>query len=265
MPPRAVLPAVLNLALGALIPALLVGGYHTLVFGAPWRTGYSFIARPEFAAGHAQGFLGINVPRWDALVGLTFGTWRGFFYVAPVALLGFLFGFWRAIQTRDAALAGGLVAFVVLLLLNAGYYMWWGGASAGPRHLVPSMAFTCAGLAFLLRSSRSVAKGVVAVLAVVSIGNAVALASVGVEVPETGDLLRDYAWPAVIDGRLAMAKGATNLAMKFGFPRAPSLLPLLAWVGLGFYYLLRQADGNRRSSEPLRRAPSSRHLPGPNS
>ena len=57
---RARLDALLDFALGAVVPVAVVCAYHTATFGAPWRTGYSFIVNPQFEAGQKAGFLGIT-------------------------------------------------------------------------------------------------------------------------------------------------------------------------------------------------------------
>jgi len=241
VPRRLLAPAVLDLALGAVGPVLATSAYHTAVFGAPWRTGYSFIARPEFAAGHARGLLGISVPRWEGLVGLSVGTRRGLFYLSPVLLLGLVAGASRAIRTRDRTLLVGLTAFLVLLLMNAGYYMWWGGAAAGPRHLVPAVAVLAAGLAVTLRRRPSWLRWATVALSLVSIANCVSLTVVGIEAPEFGNVLTEYIWPALRYGRVSAANGATNIGLKLGLSAALSPLPLLLWLGLGYLYLARQA------------------------
>jgi len=256
VPQRRWLAVIGNVALGALPLALIVGWYHTTAFGAPWRTGYSFIARPEFAAGHAHGLLGINLPTSAGLWGLTFGTRRGLFYVTPVLLLGMLFGARRAFRTRDLTWASGLAAFAVLLCANAGYYMWWGGAAAGPRHLLPCIAFLGFGLAFVPRT-RTIWRIALYVLAALSLFNAVALTSIGIEAPEGGDILRDFAWPGMLAGRIVTSNGATNLGMALGFSRPFSILPLLLWLGAGYWYLsthLRTRPVAFRSSRHAGRA-----------
>jgi hypothetical protein len=245
VPPRNLPRTIANLLLGALLPAIAIGWYHHVVFGAPWRTGYSFIPRPEFAAGHAQGFLGVNAPRWEGLFGLTFGTRRGLFYLAPVLLLGLLLGVRRALRTRDFTWGLGIASFILLLLLNAGYYMWWGGAAGGPRHLIPCIAMLGAGTAVLLRKG-VLWKVVTIALAAVSIANAVALTSVGLEAPEQGDILRDFVWQRVWDGEVVTANGATNLGLELGLPSTYSLLPLGVWLCAGYWYLSRHIRTRQR-------------------
>jgi hypothetical protein len=234
------LHALLQIALGGLVPALLVAGYHTVAFGAPWRTGYSFETQPEFVRGHASGVMGIHAPRLDGLWGLTVGVRRGLFYVAPLTLIGIVFALRNTWKRRDWAFGAGLAVLGILLFLNAGYYMWWGGASAGPRHLIPGMAFAAAGIAFYSRARQPWLAPVVLALAALSVANAVAIALVGVEAPERGDLLRDFVWKRIADGRIAALPGASNLGMQMGLSPIASVLPLLAWLGFGVLYLRRQ-------------------------
>jgi hypothetical protein len=227
----------LGMALGALLPAAVLGTYHYLCFGAPWRTGYSFIVNARFAAGHASGFLGIRLPKPDALVGLLFGRFRGLFYVAPVTLLllvGLLVRAWR----KDAAAVAGALAFVVLLLVNSSYYMWWGGAAAGPRHLVPVLGFLALGVPWVWaqRWSRWALYG----LGGVSALNMLVIAGVGLEAPERGDVLLDFAYARLLQGRLSMISGASNLGLEFGMVRAGTLGPLLVWMLGGAHILGRQ-------------------------
>jgi len=236
--PRQRLQALWNLGLGAVLPAIVLSAYHTAAFGAPWRTGYSFETQPEFAAGHSVGLMGIHLPTPDGLFGLTFSVRRGLFYISPVLLAGVVLAARRVITRRDWALAAGLSVTMVLLFLNAGYYMWWGGAAAGPRHLIPGMAFLAAGIAFV-RTRTAWLRYVVAALAVVSVVNALGIAFVGVEAPERGDVLRDFVWGRMRVGRIAAMPGASNLGLKMGLPPVGSVLPVLAWTGFGFLYLMR--------------------------
>jgi hypothetical protein len=242
------LRAFLNLALGGALPVLFIAGYHTAVFGAPWRTGYSFETQPEFVAGHSAGLMGIRLPHLEGLVGLTFGLRRGLFYVSPVVLAGLLFAIFRVSRRRDWGLGAGLFVLAALLAMNAGYYMWWGGAAAGPRHLIPGMAFLAAGVAFLPRRGRPWLGRAIAVLAVVSVLNAVAIALVGVEAPERGDVLRDFVWARMRSGRIAELSGASNLGLKAGLTRVGSVVPLLAWMVVGYLYLVRQLNLGRATT-----------------
>lgn len=226
-----------GLLLGALGPGLLIGAYHQVCFGAPWRTGYSFIVNARFAAGHATGLLGIRWPQPLPIVGLLVGRFRGLFYVAPVTLLLFIGLVARALKRDGAALAGAL-AFVTLLLVNSSYYMWWGGAAAGPRHLVPALGLLALGLPWLWE--RRWARWALYALGALSAVNMLVIAGVGLEAPERGDVLVDFAYARFLDGRLSMIAGASNLGVELGLVRGGTLGPLLVWLLGGAYILGRQ-------------------------
>ncbi|HVU03175.1 MAG TPA: hypothetical protein VHE30_15550 [Polyangiaceae bacterium] len=235
--PRAAwLSGAMDLALGAVAPASVVALYHTVCFGAPHHTGYSFLVRPEFAAGHASGLMGLHLPTRAGLHGLLLSQNRGLFVLAPVALPA-LIGL-ADLARRDAAARAALAAFVVLLLANAGYYMWWGGAAAGPRHLVPAMPFLALGLSRLWDGPF---RWVAALLALVSFANVLVLTAVGLEAPDRGSLLFDYAYARFLRGELASLSGAENLGIRLGLARGASLGPILVWVLLGGRFLVRLA------------------------
>jgi hypothetical protein len=89
-------------------------------------------------------------------------------------------------------------------------------------------------------------------LAVMSTLNMLAIAAVGLEAPERGDVLLDFVYPRLLEGRIAMLSGASNLGLELGLVRAASLIPLLAWLILGGYVLARQVGEvpNARSPVP---------------
>jgi hypothetical protein len=237
----------LNLALGGVVPVLLVAWYHTASFGLPWRTGYSYVTQPEFVAGHQGGFLGVRLPSLAGLYGLTFGDRRGLFYLSPIAVLGAMFGARHAYRRRDTTIAMGLVSLALLLVLNAGYYMWWGGAAAGPRHLVPAMPFLAAGVVLGLRARWRWVRWMTVAAGLFSIANVVAVTAVGIEAPERGDILYEYAWRRFFHGRFATFAGGSNLGLKLGLLGPMSLIPLLLGGYVGFAYLRRQLVRGRRA------------------
>jgi hypothetical protein len=240
VPGRGRLHHALDLVLGGLLPSILVMVYLTLVFGAPWRTGYSFESQPEFVAGHASGFMGLHPPRLEGLLGLTFGVRRGLFYMAPLMLVAVIRTFRAAQRRRDLSVQVGLSVLITLLLLNAGYYMWWGGAATGPRHLIPGIAFLGVGIASAFRSRHRWLPPLTAVLAVLSVVSFTAATLVGIEAPEHGDILRQWIWRRVSEAKFSLPGGGSNLGMKLGLSPALSVLPLLVWMIAGYSYLLRQ-------------------------
>jgi hypothetical protein len=226
------------LAIGAALPAAIVAAYHTACFGAPWKTGYSFIARPEFAAGHASGLLGVHFPSFEGVFGLLVGERRGLFFISPVAFVGVVLGLRAARRSTDGTAYMAFACAAALLWLNAGYYMWWGGAAAGPRHLVPALGCVAFGLAAAW-SVRPLQR-ITAVLAVVSLANCLTLAAVGLEAPETGNVLTDYAYRFLLEGKIAHMSGASNLGIELGLAPAGTLGPVLAWIFLGARLLWRR-------------------------
>jgi hypothetical protein len=230
-----------QLGLGGALPVAFVALYNWAAFGAPWRTGYSFETSGVFAAGHAQGLLGIGIPRWEGLYGLTFGRLRGLFYLWPLLAVALMFAGLHAYRRRDEAIRIGLAVLLLLLVLNSGYYMWWGGAAVGPRHLLPGLPYLAAGLALAFSSARRWLKIAVVVLAVISVSSSIGLTGVGIEAPERGDILRDHLIRKLALGRVRTFAGASNLGQKLGLPATPvSLLPAVAWVLLGYGYLLHR-------------------------
>ena len=131
----------------------------------------------------------------------------------------------------------GFVALAAVFLLNASYYMWWGGAAAGPRHLVPVLPVVAIGLATAFRSKLLWLRVAAIALAVVSILNVLAITAVGLEAPRA-DILRDFAWPRLLQGKVAAFSGASNLGIRFGLRGVWSLVPLVIWCGLGCWYLV---------------------------
>lgn len=236
------LTALGHLVTGGVLPVLLVSAYHTAAFGAPWRTGYGFETQPQFVAGHASGVMGLNLPSWSGLYGLTFGVRRGLVYVCPIALLAVLFATRQWLRRRDWAAGASIAVLISLLLANAGYYMWWGGAAAGPRHLIPGFVSVGFGLVLLLQARPRWLRWVAAALSVASITISLGIAAAGVEAPERRDVLKEYLWPRLARGKISSLPGASNLGIQLGLPRTYSLLPLLAWGGLGFVYLRRQLE-----------------------
>lgn len=235
--PRRDLPrALLDLAAGALVPAVVVGGYHWACFGAPWRTGYGFLTRAEFVRGHASGLMGLHLPTLSGVVGLLFSERRGLFLLAPFTALAVVFGARYAVRHRDVGPRAAMVAFVALLLVNAGYYMWWGGAAAGPRHLVPVLGLLSFGAAHAWESRL---RWAIFVLALVSIANLLVLTAVGIEAPDHGNVLFDYAYRRLASGELASLSGASNLGIRLGLVRGATLGPILVWMVLGARFLFR--------------------------
>jgi hypothetical protein len=249
--------AISNLAQGAATPIVVIGAYHTLAFGLPWRTGYSFIVNPQFKAGQERGLLGITSLRWPAVYGLTFGTSRGLFYIAPITLVALGFTIRRAIRRRsDWLVPAGLVGMGALFLVNASYFVWWGGAAAGPRHLLPAIGVLALGLGDALRSPRRAVRWGVLLAGLVSIANCAALTAVGLEAPEFQDALRRFAWPNALAGHFATLQGASNLGIMLGFGPWGVLL-VVAWGVAGYAHvdtLLSRARAASRNALPRRSA-----------
>ena len=82
------LPALGGLVLGILPVALVAGWAHHEMFGAFWKTGYSYLENQNFNRMHSKDFFGIGLPRPKVLGQALFSTDVGLFFFSPLALLG---------------------------------------------------------------------------------------------------------------------------------------------------------------------------------
>ena len=210
--------------------AVVLAGYHALAFGSPLATGYDFVYREEFAEGMAVNY-GLGWPDPMVALELLFGSFRGLFYSSPVCLLA-AWGLFRGI-TRSAqrsTYAAALVVCIYFWLLNAGYYMWDGGASAGPRHMVPALGFLALGL---VPAFRSVPRATLVLLGV-SVLQSLLLAAASPEVAQHGNPLWEFALDRLLSATPSAGTSHTNLGLLLGLPGILSVVPLLAgWAWLG--------------------------------
>lgn len=256
-----VLSRAARMVLGALPAIVVVGAYHDACFGAPWTTGYAHLTNPAFVAGHTRGLMGIGLPDPSALAGLLLSPRRGLFYLAPIAAVGAA-GLVLPSEISASAPAGsralrwlgpdpiarvGAIALLALYLANAGYYMWWGGASAGPRHLVPTLPVLGFGLAQVWRRPR--ARPLVVALGALSMLVMLGLTSVGIEAPETGDAIFDFVLPRVRAGEISALPSATNLGLLLGLPPLPSIVPWIVWLLVVGRILWRRTDARGPATE----------------
>ena len=231
------------LVAGALAPVAVLLAYNTACFGAPFRTGYHFVVQAEFVEGHAQGLMGVGWPQAEALWGLAFSPSRGLAVVAPVSVLGLVgVGVWLRRHRDDTAVWALAAAFVVLAVANSGYYMWWGGASAGPRHLLPVLPVLAVGLSALWQTPGW--RWPVGLAGGFSVVVMLLFCAIGLEAPEYGNVLTDYLLVFLRQGRLAALSSASNLGIRLGLPVAGSLGPLWVWLLLGGRGLVRVARQN---------------------
>ena len=206
------------------------------------------LPRPEFAEGMAVNY-GLGAPDPAVALSLLFGSFRGLFYLSPICLLA-VWGLARG-STRSEHRGLYRVSVIVLgyfWLLNAGYYMWDGGASAGPRHMVPALGFVALGVVHAWR----VAPKASAVLLAVSVLQSLLLAAGSPEVAQHGDPLWEFALGRLVEAVPSASTGHSNLGLLLGLPGVLSVLPLLfGWAWLG-PRLLRTGPGatDRPSEDP---------------
>jgi hypothetical protein len=125
---------------GAIPTALILLTYNWISFGRPLSLGYANLANGGFATGMSQGILGVAAPTWTGLSEILVGP-RGLlrmsFWFAAAPL-----GLWAARKPgfrREIALCCAIV--VGYIVANAGYYLPLGGATPGPRFLLPALPF----------------------------------------------------------------------------------------------------------------------------
>jgi hypothetical protein len=249
-----------GLVIAGLPPLAMLIAYDLAIFHTPLPVGYEYSAL--YTEQHSTGFLSLTLPRADALWGVTFGSFRGLFYVSPILLLAVagLWAWWRsprsagdASRAHRAEWAVSVWATLSFFLFNGSSVMWQGGFSIGPRYLVPMLPFLALGLgAFAARWGGSIwARALTAITAAWSVAVIWAQTLGGQSFPDwTPDPLINYSLPHLAAGNIAR-----NVGMVIDLSGWISLIPLAALVALGLILLKKTLS--------LQPAPSSRHREPP--
>lgn len=141
--------------LGALPPILLLIYYNYKCVGNPFIPTYKYLVFiPEFE-GAKKGLFGIGNFSFRSLYGITFGPYRGLFRTSPILLLS-MPGFYYLFKKREYRPEYYFYLFVAsaFVFMNSSYYAWDGGATMGPRHIIPALPFISIGLVFFLEGFR---------------------------------------------------------------------------------------------------------------
>lgn len=218
----------LGLTLAGVPPGLLLMAYNWAIFRTILPVGYEH--SELWTDVHQQGFMSLVGPNAPALWGITFGTYRGLFFIAPIMLLalpGFV-AWWRRGQYR-LEWAVCLWAVVSFFLFNGSSVMWQGGFAVGPRYLVPMLPFMAVALGMFVRQWGAAwwAKALVGILGAWSFVAVWAQTIGGQSFPDyTSSPLFSYSIPNLLAGNVAR-----NLGMALGQAGGWSLLPLAVLVG----------------------------------
>jgi hypothetical protein len=254
------------LVLGGLLPALLMVTLNLATFHTPLPAGYHY--SELWVEQHSSGFMSLGLPHLDAVWGITFGPFRGLFFLSPVLLLA-LPGFYVLWTRRRWRAEFWLSALSVVgfFLFNGSSIMWWGGFSIGPRYLVPMLPFLAWPLALWLErwGQRPWATYLTGVLAVGSFLLVWGETCGGQAFPP--DTIRDtlggYTWPNLRAGDVAR-----NAGMILNLESWASLLPLLLLAALLVWAMYRgpRSKAQLESVAPKRSAeltpkPASQAIP----
>ncbi len=131
---------------GAPLGALL-GLYHWITWGSPFRFSYQFSQFNQ----NKTGVIGVHPPQSLVALEVLFGE-RGLFFLTPIVLVG-VAGAVVLLRDRDRRFHS-VVALTVFGLFCLHMFGWGnptGGASPGPRYVIPSLPFLVVGVAEGLR------------------------------------------------------------------------------------------------------------------
>ena len=140
---RSILP-LFAFGAGHIVPLMMLGYYHSLVTGSPFRVPYTLEADELFAY-HREGMgVPIHLPTLEAVQGLIIGPTTGLLWYAAI-VLGSLPGlFMLARRSRVSAAFLASLTFGALFVVIAGFPNWHGGLSTGPRLLLPALPLVIA-------------------------------------------------------------------------------------------------------------------------
>jgi hypothetical protein len=243
------------MVLGGIPPVIGLIVHDVGAFGTPLPIGYFHSAL--WTDVHDTGFVSLTYPHLDAFWGITFGVYRGVFFLSPYLLfaLGGYLSLWRRGWRAEVAVLA--VAPTVFFLFNASSAMWQGGFSVGPRYIVASLPFLglAAGVG-VAECWRSIAWRPVLILACAWSIFAVWTETIGGQAfPDfTPNPLFDFSLPKLLAGDVAR-----NAGMLVGMAGLKSLLPLLVVVLIAALVAgLRVPPRPRMQGDPTQATPSRR-------
>lgn len=214
---------------GAIVAALWMV-YNNAIFGGPLNLGYSY--SELWVNQHHTGFMSLTLPHPAAMWGITFGVFRGLFFLSPILLLAFP-GFWLWWQSGQyrAEFLVAVASSLTIYLFNASSSMWWGGFAVGPRYLLPMLPFFALPLVLLFlkwggRLWLKVLAGVLGGWSLVALWG-LTLAEQAFPPDTIPFPLLDYALPNWLAGNIAR-----NIGTILGFRGVSSLIPLLVLLVL---------------------------------
>jgi len=150
--------AVVVAGAAAVVAALPTLWAHTAMWGAPWRTGYSYLESAQYRPLVEGGLFGIGTPSPSTLVTVLVSPELGLFFFSPFLLFGVL-GLMKLVREArspapvdeqpllgivddrsmpnvarsDVIIISAVVVFTLLFI--AGFRGWRGGWSVGPRYI----------------------------------------------------------------------------------------------------------------------------------
>jgi hypothetical protein len=229
--------------LGGIIPLIILLIYNQQSFGSPLTIGYEHLGN-QFQAEMSQGLMGIHWPQLEVLFYLTFHPAQGLFWQSPVLMMSFVGIYYMLIDQRYRVEGIMIVVSTVFyLLLNSGYFMWWGGASFGPRHLIPMLPFLGIPLVFIPRRLFPL----VIILGIISIAQMFIPLAGFIEVPDDRfenisgmgyfaySTIYSYCLQQLIKGYFAYNLGEKLLGLKGWMILIPNLLAILITSGFFFF------------------------------
>ncbi|HYC59646.1 MAG TPA: hypothetical protein VEK79_08765 [Thermoanaerobaculia bacterium] len=248
---------IIRYAIGSIVPLAVLGVYQWLAFGSFLSTSIEHM-NPQFVS-QGAAFGVFSVPTVEALWGVTFSHFRGLFFSAPVLLLAFagVPSMWRRARPELLFI---LATTIFFLFINASFNGWHGGASFSARYLVPIIPFL--GVMLLWSAAAKLplsnaAAAAAATLAIISIALQTLFVVVDIHAPDhIRSPITEFLVPQFISGgeaghvatndrstttcRCGSAWSSFNVAEKlFGQGSRLSILPLIAWMIAGSFFLFR--------------------------